>query len=381
MSQVMDQESQFYDQPFTIHLINSYANVRLSTLGDFFEVTTRQLSQLIRSEHEWLVDILSGLGVEYKSLRGALTPTRQRYEAAFIFESGRGGGFYGESISRLWLKALRDHGPTKTAISAGDILMIRHEEVLRQLDTYLQGFGATNRPIPSEYYAVHFSNLSAGQLKNMDESLRAAGDIYLGYVDCTTWNPIKYGMLLPQFGLRYEDQFILGADEEGYAYNGHYPLKSYGFSEAKVPGELFETYLTYRFDNGMPDWADADSSIGLSVLGGTAQPASSIKLELKERRFAYLMANHGDSVALLGAAGVDRATLARAIETKLSKGLIYNIRFQEGLREGKIKDPTLDALMFTVQVEFPKEKGGYLRFQAGMKYSPESHTGEIVTLF
>ena len=44
-------------------------------------------------------------------------------------------------------------------------------------------------------------------------------------------------------------------------------------------------------------------------------------------------------------------------------------------------DASLDAMMFTVQLEFPDASGAVKRYELGVKYRPETHTAEIVTFY
>lgn len=41
----------------------------------------------------------------------------------------------------------------------------------------------------------------------------------------------------------------------------------------------------------------------------------------------------------------------------------------------------LDTMMYSVQVEFPDNHGEVKRYQVGVKYTPATHTSEVVTFF
>lgn len=79
-----------------------------------------------------------------------------------------------------------------------------------------------------------------------------------------------------------------------------------------------------------------------------------------------------------GLDGLSPEELAQAIEAKIRSGLMFNLRFVHGTRDGE-PAPENDALMFTVPVEFPDDTGTVRRYQVGVKYSPASHSGEVVT--
>ena len=116
---------------------------------------------------------------------------------------------------------------------------------------------------------------------------------------------------------------------------------------------------------------------------------ASMALTIDERRFDYLTGEepgygHGASIKKAGLAGFDRFALAEAIKKELAKSLLFNLRSIAGSKqvEGKrVAAPENDALMFTVQVEYPDLAGVQQRCQVGVKYNPREHRGEVITMF
>ncbi|MFV0461458.1 MAG: hypothetical protein ACK5MT_22105 [Actinomycetales bacterium] len=144
---------------------------------------------------------------------------------------------------------------------------------------------------------------------------------------------------------------------------------------------LYGVVLDHRMDNGVPEWASEDSALTLTALGGSRSPLSELRLELDQRRFTYLTSEtdgHGASVRRAGLDRLSREELVRAIEAKIQSGLIFNLRFVDGTRDGD-PAPENDALMFTVPVDFPDCRGKVRRYQVGIKYTAASHSGELVT--
>ncbi|MEX5265894.1 hypothetical protein RF640_17905 [Kocuria sp. CPCC 205231] len=368
-------------QPFTIHSINAYTHTGLSSLADHLELRPEHLQKMIRVMHHQVVTRLEAGGIDYAELQNALVPQRSRHEVAFMFDSTRvGSDMYGDALSRVWLPALRDHGPDKTVIRHGNILQLPNEFVWRELERHLVGAKDFPRGARELYYVVYLTNLSRGQLRSIDAAMKSASAAYLGYVDCSTWTPLKSGMFLPQIGLRLRDTVITDIDDGGTANQVGYPLEEYGFRVLGVDEELYGPLLGHRLDNGVPEWADNDTAIALSVLGGERQPVTSMNVIINESRIEYLGRDHAPPLHDAGLAGLDRDALAAAIKDKFANGLIYRLRFVEGFREG-VLIPALDAMMFTVQVDFPDQTGAPKRYQVGMKYLTEDHTGEIVTFY
>lgn len=365
----------------TIHVINSYTHFGLGVLADIFSLNAHEMSSVIRTMHRQVIAQLSGVGVQYGELRGALTPQPKKSEIAFIFNSLKtGSDSYGHHISHAWLPALRDHGPEKTAISVGDVLGMPSEFVWQQFQKHLVGSKDFARISAELYFVVYFSNVSKNQLKEMDVAIRSHADSYLGYIDCTTWKPIKSGMLLPQVGLRVAKKMVTSMDDDGYSNQVGYPLEQYGFESVGIEEDLYHIMLDHKLDNGVPEWADADSSMALNVLGGSDRSASDVKIVISDARFDYLMSSHNKALELLGLLGLDKSYLIDAVKSKMNNQLIFNLRFKEGTKNG-LPAPENDAVLFSTQLEFTDSDGAVKCFQAGIKFSPALHQGEIVTFF
>lgn len=369
------------DESFVIHSINSYTHIALSDLAEHFKLGPDELDRVIRDAHDELTTRLRAQGVEYAELKQALVPQPGRHEVAFVFDSTRtGSNSYGYAIAEQWIPTLRRFGPAKTVVKVGDVLRLPSDAVWTLFEQRLVGNHDFPRLSTELYFVVYMTNISPGQLQAMHEDLDGASPAYLGYVDCSTWNVLKLGLFLPQVALRVRDAIITDHDDTGTPNQVGYPFAENGFAIVGVAEELYGPLLGFRLDNGVPKWADDDSSIALTVLGGDRQPMSTTSVTIDERRVEYLTDGHGSSLVSAGLDGLDREELADAIRAKLERGLIYNLRFVEGKRAG-VRDGTLDAMMFTVQVEFPHASGSVRRYLVGMKYLAASHTCEVVTFF
>lgn len=368
-------------QPFTIHLLNNYTYLGLTNTVDHFSLNPSQARRLIRVEHHQLVQMLAREGIDYSQLGNALVPKANRHEIAFIFNSTAiTSGMYGYSFAEKWIPILKTDGPEKTSVKVGDILALPSELVWRQFEERLVSTGDWPRLSREEYFVVYLTNLSPRQVANTHAALGRDERGYLGYVDCTTWNPLKGGMLLPQVGLRLGDTIITGMDDAGTANQVGYPFEESGFRIVGIPEEYYGPYLGFRLDNGVPPWADDDSAMALTVLGGSRIPASTSQVDIDEERIEYLMSNHGDSLRRAGLESLSAEAISDAIQRRLANGLIFNLRFRWGAKDGK-EDRKLDAMMYSVQLEFHTATGDTKRFQVGLKYDYESHRSEVITFF
>ncbi len=376
--------------PFTIHLVNAYTNVSVQATVTQFGMEPAEVHAMLRTAHYQLVEKLRAKGVSYADLRPALTPRSDRREVAFIFNSRAiSSGDYGYEISKAWIPALMSDGPEKTTIRHGDIIGLPTPAIWQLLEESLVGPDDFPRQSAEFYYVVYMTNLSRTQLASLDASLRGASPAYLGHVDCSAWTPLKTSLPLPQIGLRIGSKLLTDTDDGGTPNQVGYPFEDFGFEVVGVDDILFPIFLESRIDMGVPEWSETDGVINLNALAPLGEPLTALTLQIDERRFEYLTNEepghgHGVSLRRAGLLGLDRNALADAILMEVRKGLLFNLRYIDGSREvdgSRIADPALDALMFTVQVEFPDEDGRAQRFQVAVKYSPGDHTGEVVTMF
>lgn len=368
-------------ETFSIHSINAYSHTLLGIIADMYNLDPTEIQDVVRGLHLDVVRSLAEFDIDYNGLRWALQPRSSHREIAFLFDSSAtNSDWYGNEISKAWLPALRNHGPKKTAVSVGDIYDLPQELLWQELDRKLVRRGDFPRLYPSTYFAVYFTNVSPSQLAAMDTAIRAGTPAYLGYVDCSTWNLVKSGLFLPQVGLRSDGKIITSTDDMGASNLADYPMEEFGFTVVGVDETQYGILLDHKIDNRVPDWADEDSAIALSALGGERNPISKIRLRIDDSRIEYLMRDHSDSMRRAGLEGLNHTQFAKAIQNKIAAGLIFNLRSREGTRDGA-RAPENDALMFTVQVEFPDETGLVHRYQVGVKYDGMSHEGEIATFF
>ncbi|MCZ4328124.1 hypothetical protein [Brachybacterium paraconglomeratum] len=368
-------------EPFTIHSLNNYTNVGLTSFAGAFELQPHAVRAMLFGGYLSVESQLEAGGIKYGSLKGALVPNNSRYEAAFMFDRTRiANDSYGLHVARQWIPALMQHGPVKTALSAGDLIGLSSDLISQQLDEHLVHSRPSYQAPSHHFYVVHMTNLSKHQLEKLDLSLSESLNAYVGYIGTTIWKPVMAGMLLPQVGLRAGEKVITEQIEGEGPNPAGYPFEEYGLRPMGVDDILYATYLDHRLDNGVPEWAAQDSGFGLTVLGGDQQPAATSELLIDDGRVRHLHEKHGHSLNRAQLDGLDREVLAAEIQGKIARGLVYDLRFRLGTRNGKLA-PENDAMMYSVQVEFPKSDGTIRRYQVGLKYRADLHTSEITTFY
>lgn len=366
----------------SIHCVDTTSYVLLHALEELFDLQPSSLGSFIWDAHREVVQNLRLEGVDYRQLNAALVPKPDRLEVAFLFDSTRApeSSLYGYSFAEVWIPLLRRLGPEKTTYSLGDVLVLPNEMMWDVLDQRLIGRPDFPRTHTNMYYALYVSSMTSHQLVEVHTALLQSLEAYLGYVDCSTWNPLKLGLSLPQVGLRIGNTILTAADEEGQANLPGYPFEESGYRVVGVKEYLYEILLSHRMDNGVPGWAAEDSSMALTALTGKREPLATTGVIVNESRLDYLKAKHQHSLQLAKLSEVTAEVLAETIREKFKTGLIFNLRSVPGARNG-VPVPDLDAFMYSVQVEFRTVAGAVNRFQAGLKYRSATHTSELVTFY
>jgi hypothetical protein len=380
-------------QPVAIHAINAYSNVFVEATAEELGLTDIEIKALLLDMCQDVTNILEMRGVKYSDLKWALTPRSNRHEIAFVFDSCKATSpFYGEEFSEIWLAAMQvAGGPKRTAILEGDIIGPQLDAFWKIIDERLKVDTSQDAQLPrtEQYFVVYFTNVSKAQLEVLDRQMRIKSEAYLGYVDCSCWTPFKTALLLPQVALRIDNQIITNEDEDGNANLRGYPFEDFGFKVIGVDEISYGTMLEFRIDIGASSWSSRDTSVSIGALSGVIRDISSMDLEINEARFEYLTSErpgwgHGASILKAGLAGLDRYELAKAIKEELNKGLLYNLRLVKGSRtvlDEEVAEPKNDAIMFSVQVEFPDIANTQQRYQVAIKYDTTKHRGEVVTMY
>ena len=72
-----------------IHTLNARSNLMLSALRDHYAWTDARTFHEIQRFHGDFLDVLRTRGIDYASLRSALTPQSTKHAAAFLFDEHR----------------------------------------------------------------------------------------------------------------------------------------------------------------------------------------------------------------------------------------------------------------------------------------------------
>ena len=167
-----------------IYTLNTRGNVMLSVLREHFAWTDARTFREIQRFHNDLLDMLRVKGIDYASLRSALTPQTKKHEAAFLFDEQRCDNRFipGVECAEALFQAL---DPKSTHSILGGELVDDWDEIAREL---LERSAVVAKDLnfkhPCFCYVLYVNNLSEGSVSAIDGKLRSH-KAYLGYVPCT----------------------------------------------------------------------------------------------------------------------------------------------------------------------------------------------------
>jgi hypothetical protein len=147
---------------------------------------------MILDSHSFLLHILNGKGIDYRTLRAALVPQQLRQEYVFAFEiealEKTGTWNYAVEVGGQLLPVLnRD---TTCSILTGQLYHPDQRRGLELLDQYLQ----KRRPLPmndvAQLYCVYLNNLTRSMFERIQSRLVNYGP-YVGFIPVTFSSPVK----------------------------------------------------------------------------------------------------------------------------------------------------------------------------------------------
>lgn len=347
-------------------------------LREHFSWTDAQTFREIQHFHRDLLDILSAKGIDYTSLRSALTPQPLKQEAAFLFDEHRCDNTFapGVECADALFKAL---DPKTTHSILGGELVDDLDEIARPL---LAGSAVIAKDLdfkhPCFCYVLYVNNLSAGGVAAIDGKLRA-NKAYLGYVPCTYASLAKtfVSMHLVNLTIKQGGTVILGHEDDRSNIENHnlhlYDYTALGLRLKSLQSMYFSTFLSYKPEQMFLQESDDDLEIALRSMSDEIAPLTEFTVAIADNKFEkYLKAAKLGKLRKAGLDGLTKTELEAAIREKLRMSYLYNMEWVD-------KD-THRLSKFNIMLEFPREDGPSERMVVVLEYRPAERTLKLITV-
>lgn len=361
-----------------IHTLNARGNMMFPVLREHFAWTDARAFREIQRFHIDLLDILRAKGIDYASLRSALTPQSTKHEAAFLFDEHRCDNTFlpGVECADALFKSL--DRKTTHSILGGELIDDR-DEIAR---TLLGRSAIVAKDLkfkhPCFCYVLYVNNLSESNVAAIDSILRAH-KAYLGYVPCTYASLAKtfVSMHLVNLVIKQGDTVILGHEDDrpnNENYNLHlHDYMALGLRLKSLQLMYFSTFMSYKPEWMLMEESDDDLEIALRSMSGAVAPLTEFTVTIEDAKFKkYLKTVKLGKLTKAGLADLTKAELEAAIREKLRMSYLYNMQW--------VDEPTHQLSKFNVMLEFPRQGGHPERMVVALEYRPAERVLRLVTV-
>jgi len=360
-----------------IYTLNARGNVMLPVLREHFSWTDAHTFREIQRFHKDFLDILRAKGIDYASLRSALTPQQAKHEAAFLFDEQRCDNTFvpGVECANALFKTLGRR--TTHSILGGELVDDRDEIARTLLGRSAVIATDLNFKHPCFCYVLYVNNLSIEAVASMHSRLNAH-KAYLGYVPCTYASLAKtfVSMHLVNLVIKHADTVILGHEDDRPNTEDHnlhlHDYRALGFKLKSLQSSYFSTFLSYK-----PEWmllkeSDDDLEIALRAMSEQASPLSDFTVLIEDDKFnKYLKTAKLGKLEKAGIADLSKAELEDTIRKKLRASYIYNMEW--------VDEPTHQLSKFNIMLEFPRAVGHPERLMVALEYKPAERVLRLLT--
>ncbi|WP_186176936.1 hypothetical protein [Burkholderia gladioli] len=361
-----------------IHTLNARGNVLLPAIRKRYGWSDLRTFHEIQRFHIDFLTILHAKGVDYASLRSALTPQPTKHEAAFLFDEHRCKNTFvpGVECADALFKAL--DRKTTHSILGGELVDDRDEIARALLHRSAIVAKDLNFKHPCFCYIIYVNNLSEGSVTAIDSKLRAH-KAYLGYVPCTYSSLAKtfVSMNLVNLVIKQGNTVILGhedgrPDTENYNLHLH-DYTAIGLQLKSLQSMYFNTFLSYKPEQMFLKESDDDLEIALRAMSKEIAPLHEFAVVIENDKFEkYLKTVKLGKMMKAGLADLTKAELEAAIRGKLRMSYLYNMEW--------IDKTTYQLSKFNIMLEFPREDGYPERMVVSLEYRPFERVLRLVTV-
>lgn len=346
----------------------------LEVIRDLFGLKPEQMRREIAVLHTDLLSILRSKNIDYTSLRSALTPSMDRNEAAFLFDSKAfDSGMYGRETFN-YLLPLLDPRSTQSILH-GDLMGTDQQlifEILQESVNLVRPFTFQHS---TQIYCVYFNSLTEPQLKKIRTGLCSCS-AYLGHINTTFDSRVKLFLstTLSSFIVKKGQTLIIShEDDRSNDENVNitlYPLEDFGHKLISLQDQYFSIFLAYKIERPVFNQFEVDTELSLNAISDEVVLFDGFEVVLEQTKYQYLLdAKHG-KLRQAGLDDVSREMIVALIQEKLAANYIYNLAYLE----------EHDVMKFNLQIQVSRPTGYPARLTAALEYIPKKRVLRVITL-
>lgn len=361
-----------------IHSLNARGNILLPVMRDHFALSDARTFVEIQRFHRDCLGILQAKGIDYASLRSALTPQPKKHEAAFLFDEERceNSGIAGVECAEALFNAL---DPLTTHSILGGELIDSHDDIARRLLSPAVVLAKDlNFRHPCFCFVLYVNNLSERAVAAVDAKLRHH-KAYLGYLPCTYASLAKTfaSMNLMNLVIKQGSTVIMGHEDDRPNTQDHnlhmHDYVAQGFHLKSIQSMYFNTFLAYKPEHMLLDESDDDLEISVRAMSPVVAPLTEFAVVIDDAKFQkYLHTVKLGKLQKAGLAELTKAGLEAAIRGKLRMNYLYNLEW--------VNASTHQLSKFNILLEFPRAFGHPERVVVALEYRPSDLVLRLLTI-
>lgn len=356
--------------------LNTRSHFMLEVIKEKFGLNPEQMRKEIEVLHGDLISILRDKNIDYSSLRPALTPSIDRHEAAFLFDSHAfNSNLYGRETFNCLLPLF---DPRSThSILHGDLIGNDQQlifEILQESVRWVRSYTFRHSTL---MYCVYVNHLTEPQLERIRAGLYSCS-AYLGYVDMTFESRAKLFLstTLSSFIVKKGQTLIIGHEDDRSNDENinitYYPLEDFGHKLVSLQGRYFSIFLAYKIERPVFNEFETDTELSLNAISNDVVLFDGFDVVLDENKYQYLLNNKHGKLQQAGLTGdFTREMITALIKAKLNANYIYNLEYRGAH----------DVMKFNLQIQIPRPFGYPARLTVALEYIPKERVLRVITLF
>lgn len=363
----------------TIFTIDARDNVMLEVMTEYFNLSHDQIYSEINGAFHETVNILQKKGIKYQDLKSCLTPSLDRIEIIFVFDTKQiDSGWYGypvfEKIIPLFDKRSSHSVLTGDCIDSNnnhqDLLYEKLSEsiILAKDFTYIHS---------SLLYLVYINNMTINMLRQMNkglESFRA----YIGFIDVTNSCFMKNyaSMTICNAFIKSKNNIITGNEhgiDESENYNLYgYPFEENGYNCITLPATYYDFFLSYKIERKVYKGFEKDTLFSINAVSKSIFNIDDFKVTIGEDKLKYLLEKKRGKLKKCGMVNISVEEFEELIRSRIKDNYIYNMDYNNMHNTTK----------FNIQLEIlTEDTGEIVKFLVSLEYVPDRKILRLITMY
>lgn len=308
------------------HCFGEQWNIFNDTIKSEFSMSNNDFLNYILDCFKELEIKLNDNNIDYNDLKSALIPPdgKRHFDFLFVFDYSKCDDcFLGDLIFKKLLRILgnKSFKDTNTSIFSGDLLF--DNTGYKEIINYINKYNIKKiEPFKSDYFVVLMSNITKNNCKKINDIFQHE-EYYVGFLNITFKNDLaKANLLLPSFGLKTRDKFIMSVPEEGELrlFSNFLPKE---LKPVFIIDYLFDSFLTYNYQTTIYDGNEDFTNYILNP--NNAENFKKYSLVVEESKYNYLISNKPHVFKILCDAQTNNIDDFKNIVMKSLSNNIFNI--------------------------------------------------------